>query len=153
MKVILPKEYIGQEIVDAFKSAAEVRDSRTKKWQIEEFVHGYQYERSEAGGVWLLSASKGVKITSWAFEDVTTGFFSRKKRKKWVESSDYTVTLQALDLAKKHKEVDIEPRYVQFCGIHYTHVVTCPHDHGYEAIRPDFEVLLARFYTALIKTK
>jgi len=143
MKVKLPRQCSGQEIVKAFKAASTFQEGPEKKWNAQDFVEEYQYE---PGSVKQTVRSSSVHV--WP------SFFRKKwwlfGEKVWKSELNPKFILNSVRLATLYDEVDIVVDYVYAvdqAGGEYK--ATNPSSPKFEDIRPQFERILGGFYAQL----
>ena len=143
MKIILPKKYLGNQVVEAFKSASIFQETSNKRWESYEFVGQFQYK--------LGSAQQTIR----SIGVITSSFSLRKKwaifgKKVWKKNFTPKFTLEPIVLTKNYDavEVTVEYTYDVDMGGH-SFVATNPHSPEFEDIRPQFEKILENFFAQL----
>ena len=143
MLINLPRQCSGQEIVDAFKAASSFQESPEKKWCASEVIDEFQYE---PGSVLQTIRSIGVKAVPHFFKKRWV-FFGEKV---WKEDYNPSFTLQSVVLKGNYEKVDIKVAYIYDVNqAGNSFVATNPHHPEFEHVRPQFEKILARFFTQL----
>lgn len=142
MRVKLPRECSGQEIVNAFKAAATFQENFDNRFEAHEFVNEIGYE---PGSVKRVIRSMGA----------VARFYYRRKRFiffgkiMWRKSDTLTFNLAPLDPLEKYNEVDIGFEFVyEYLDDGYLST-SDPRSSFFEGVRPKLESILARFYSQL----
>lgn len=144
MLVRLPRQCSGQEIVEAFKTAATIQEKPEKQWQPREFVKEYQYE---PGSARQTVRSMGVKVLFYYLRK-KWGLFGKKV---WKPNSNPEFTLFPVILSHRYDDVvEVTVRYVYDVGqAGDERVATDPHTPEFEHVRPQFEKILGNFFARL----
>lgn len=139
MRVKLPRECSGQEIIDAFKYATTV-SAGSEKWEPQEFIGELMYEPGSVKRV-----IKSIGVCAEHFFLWKRGIFFGKKT--W-EMDDTKLTLDPV-ASSTYQEVNIcvDFSYVDYSG--HRRFSRDPGKPEFEAIRPEFEAILAKFYERL----